>query len=268
MRQNASVMRVLRERLTDPHHSLATIVTEMAGEGMANFIEAQKVLLNLAHEQNEIVINGVKGHVVDYAPVGAMIDMLRRSIDTFIEMEQEFLRIADKQAHTWMEAAKTGKPVKGEHLVELARAGMENFVRAEKHFLDVIAEETTKATSGKRVDGARKMKKAELAELARHATDALIEAQKKLVDVAGRQMNVGIKAATKSLQLVKPLPFVGLADLTREGVKSYVDAQKALMDVMLKPHNGHKGAAEHRAKRRRPPRPVRCAATPARVAAV
>src|SRR6185437_6419075 len=54
MRQNASVMHLLRERLADPHHSPAAILTELAGEGMSNFIEAQKVLLNLAQEQNQI----------------------------------------------------------------------------------------------------------------------------------------------------------------------------------------------------------------------
>ena len=55
MRQNVSVMHVLRERLADPHNSPTTIITEMAGEGMANFIEAQKVLLTLAQEQNDLM---------------------------------------------------------------------------------------------------------------------------------------------------------------------------------------------------------------------
>jgi hypothetical protein len=90
--------------------------------------------------------------------------------------------------------------------------------------------------------------------LAREATKSFADAQKKLFDVAGRQMNSNVRAAGKTLELLKPFPSVQLAELTREGVKSYVDAQKALMDVMLKPHNGHKQTAKATHRGKRPPR--------------
>ena len=60
---------------------------------------------------------------------------------------------------------------------------MENFVKAQKQFLDVIAEETAKATGGKHTNGAgKKMKQTELSDLARKATESFMEAQKRLVD--------------------------------------------------------------------------------------
>jgi hypothetical protein len=166
-------------------------------------------------------------------------------------MQQEFLKIAGKQTHTWVESAKGGKPFQTEHLVELARESMENFVKAQKHFMDVIAEETAKATGGKHPNGVKKMKKTELSQLARQATESFIDAQRKLVDVAGRQMNANVKTAGKTLELLRPFPFLPLAELTREGVKSYVDAQKELMDRMVKAGGEHKRAhkPEHRAKK-------------------
>jgi len=253
MRQNANVMKVLRERLADPHHSPVNIVAEMAGEGMTNFIEAQKVLLHLAQEQNEIVMTGVRERVGQIVPAGALTDLWRRSIDTFITMQQEFLKIAGKPTHAWLEVARTGKPYKGERLIELAREGMERFIHAQKQFLDIIEDETAKATGAKRSNGAAgKMRKTELSELANRVTEAFVDAQKKLFDLAGRQINANVKAAGRAADLLKPLPFVDLADLTREGVRSYVDSQKALMDVMLKPHNAHKREAQpERRKRRR-----------------
>jgi hypothetical protein len=233
MRQNASVMNVLRDRLADPHHSPATIVTELTGEGMSNFIEAQKVLLGLAQKQNDILLTGVKQRVGDSAAALATVDVLRHSVDTFVDMQQEFLKIASKQTENWLAVAKTGKPQKGDGLIGAAREGMENFVRAQKRFLDMIAEETEKL-AGKRGEKPRMLKKTELTELARQATDAFLEAQKKLFDLAGRQMNMNVKAAGKTMEMIKPFPLVPLADLTREGVKSFVEAQKALMDVMMK----------------------------------
>jgi hypothetical protein len=234
MRQNASVMHAFREQLSHPHNSPTAIFSEMAGEGINNFIEGQKVLLELAQEQNEILMNGVKERIGEWPGGHAVTDMLRRSVDTFIDMQQEFLKIAHKQSHQWVESAKTGKPFEPERLMELGRESMESFIKAQKEFLDVIADETAKATGSKRNGMTKKMKKTELAELARQATQSFIDAQKKMFDVVGRQMNVNVKSAGKTLELLKPFPFVPFAELTREGVKSYVDAQKALMDAMLK----------------------------------
>lgn len=235
MRQNANVMHAVRQQLSDPHYSPTAILSEVAGEGVSNFIEGQKVLLDLGQQQNELLMNGVKERIGDWPAAHAITDMLRRSLDAFITMQQEFLKIADKQTHTWVEATKTGKMVQGEHLMDLAREGMENFVKAQKQFLDVVAEETAKATGGKHTNGAvKKMKKTELTELARQATDAFIDAQKKLADVAGQQMSFNLKTAGKAMERLTPFPFLPLAELTREGVKSYVDAQKALMDVLMK----------------------------------
>src|SRR5690348_9990753 len=54
MRQNASVMHAIRQQLSDPNHSPTVLLGEIAGEGMTNFLEGQKVLLDLGKEQNEL----------------------------------------------------------------------------------------------------------------------------------------------------------------------------------------------------------------------
>src|ERR1035438_1069688 len=45
-RQNADVMHMLRERLNDPAYCPAEILTDLTGEGVTNFIEGQKLLLD------------------------------------------------------------------------------------------------------------------------------------------------------------------------------------------------------------------------------
>ena len=243
MRQNASVMHSVRQQLSDPEHSPTAILGEVAGEGVTNFIEGQKVLLELGLRQHEILMAGVKERIGERRAAHAVADLLRRSVETFIHMQQEFLKIAGKQTHTWVEAAKAGKPYQPKVLAELAREGMENFVNAQKKFMDVIADETAKATGGRHGNGFKKIKKTELAALARQATESFIDAQRKLVDLAGQQMNANVKTATKAVELLKPFPFEPLAELTREGVKSYVDTQKALME-MVKPAREHKAAGK------------------------
>jgi hypothetical protein len=184
MRQNANLMHVLWQQWSDPHHSPTAILSEVAGEGMTNLLAAQKVLLDLSKQQNEILMTGVKERIGEQPAAHATADLLRRSVETFIHMQEEFLKIAGKQTHMWVEAARTGKPLPGRApLEELAREGMENFVKAQKQFLDVVAEETAKATGGKRAV-IKKIKKTELSKLARQATESFIDAEKKLTDVA------------------------------------------------------------------------------------
>ena len=257
MRQNASVMHAVRQQLSDPLHSPTAILSEVAAEGVTNFLEGQKVLLELGRQQHELLMTGVKERVGDRPVAQAMTDLLQRSVETFIHMQEEYLKIAGRQTHTWVEAAKARKPYQPEQLVDLAREGVENFVKAQKRFLDVIAEETAKITSGRHANGpAKKMKRTELSELARKATESFIEAQKLLVDLAGKQINANVKTAGKTMELLRPFPFLPLSELTREAVRSYVDAQKALMDVVVKSPTGPKAVRPVR----KPARKVKAAA--------
>ncbi len=237
MRQNAIAMKTLREGLSHAEHSPVEILSELAIEGASSFMEAQRILLNLAQQENDIIMNGVKERTAGSTRAVAMTDLVRRGLDTFIKMQQDFLKATSKQALHWLEAVKDGKGYQGAHLVDFAREGVETFVNAQKKFLDVIAQETAKVTSGKRDQKAKTVRKTELSKLAHEATSSLIEAQRRLLDVAGQQMNVNLKAATRTMELVSPSRLLPMADFTGEGVKSLVDAENALIESVIKPHH-------------------------------
>jgi hypothetical protein len=174
-------------------------------------------------------MNGVKERIGSYTRAVAMTDLLRRSIDTFVDMQQEFLTIASKHSQNWLQPVKADSG-DGNQLVNLAREGMENFIRAQKKFLEIVAEEAQKAVSGKQDQNAKKMNKTEITKLAREAATSFIEAQKKLLDVAGQQMNVNQQAVTRAKDMIAPFQLLPLANLTNKGVKTFVDAEKALID--------------------------------------
>lgn len=252
MRKSSETMKSLREGVSTPEHSPVAILNELAVEGTSSFIEAQRILLNLAQQENEIVMGGVKERVSTSVPATATTDLVRRTIDTFIDMHREFLKITSKQTLDWLEHAGKGK-YGGTHTVDLAREAMGNFVDAQKKFLDVVAQETTRLTSGKSEKAEKAVKKTELAKLARDASNAFVEMQKKMLDIAGQQMNVNLKAATRALEVIKPFQLLPMANITGEGVKRFVDAEKAMIDSMIKPR-----ATKHRA--RRAPRPRKAVA--------
>lgn len=251
MRQNTMAMNSLHEGLSDPEHSPAAILTELAVEGTSSFVEAQRILLNLVQQQNALVMNGIKERVSGSTRAMAMTDLMRRSIDTFLSMQHDFLKTTSKQTTAWLDNIKDGKGYDSRHLVEMAREGMETFVDSQKRFLDMVAQETGKVASGK-PEHLEKMKKTEMSKLAREATDTFIEAQKKLLDVVGQQMNVNLQAATKAMETLSPARLMPMANATGDGVKHFVNAEKAVIQSMMKPKTTTK-------KARRVPRPRKTA---------
>jgi hypothetical protein len=146
---------------------------------------------------------------------------------------------------------------------------METFVKSQKKFLDVVAEETAHVTGVKNGKPDAPRKHAELTTLARESAEALIDAQKKLLDIAAQQISVNVKVAKKTFDVLNPIPPMTLSDLTRTTVDSFVSAQKALLEVMSKPDQPQHAPQYHASPRRKPParkRPTgKAAAVPAAV---
>jgi hypothetical protein len=250
MRQNAHTFSAFQERMVEARDIASTAVTEMAGEGISNFIAAQRVLLHLAQRQNEILTTVVQERAGTWAPVVAVTDLVSRGVDTVIGMQQHFLTMAARQADEWIDAAKSGEPFEGIHLTDLARESVETFVRSQKKFLDVLAEETAVAT-GKDSNGkAHSSKKTQLTELARQSAEAYIDAQKKLLDVATQQLKVNAKTASDAIAAMNPLPVDTVVDIAKNAVDGFVETQNAWLDLMLKPQ--HKAAKAHAAEAEQP----------------
>ncbi|MFZ1918132.1 MAG: hypothetical protein WAU58_11200 [Terriglobales bacterium] len=229
-----------------PHdeRSPLSLLTELAVEGTSSLVEAQRTLLNLAKQENDIVLNGVKERIGGFMPAVAMTDLVQRSLDTLIGMQQELLTTTNKQALELLES-KGGKSERTAQLVEFAHEGVEAFTHAQKKFLDVVAEETAKATRGKPEHNGKSAKKSELTQLAREAGNAFVEAQKRLLDVMGQQMNVNLDVASRTLDMMSPSRLLPMANLTSEGVRNFVDRETALIGSIVKPPKKVVAHAKH-----------------------
>jgi hypothetical protein len=266
-RQNAAVMKTLREVLTSREHSPMSVLTDIAVEGTANFVEAERVLLDLVQQETDIVTNGVKERVGGSSAAVAMTEVVRRSVDTFVQMQHDFLTIVTKQTQNWLKEMQAGRGYDGSNLINVAREGIETFVHAQKKFLDVVSQEADNALTGKYTE-TRKTKQTDVSELARDATKAFMDAQKKLMDVAGQQMKVNVQAATRTMDMLKPFGRIPVASMTGEGVKNFVDTERALIDSMIKTGVPKKTTATpERRSRKRPAKRRKTAAKAAAASA-
>jgi len=220
-------------------------LTELAVEGTSSLVEAQRALLTLAQQENDIMLNAVKERIGGFLPAVAMTDLVQRSLDTLIGMQQELLTSTSKQTLQWLESEKPAKGERAAQLVALAQEAVETFTRAQKKFLDVVAQEAVRATKGKPEHNGKPLKKTELAHLAQEAGNAFIEAQKKLLDVMGQQMNVNLDLTARGLQLISPSRLMPGANLTGEGVRKFVNAETSLIGSLIKPRKEVHSPAKH-----------------------
>jgi predicted nucleic-acid-binding protein len=248
-KKNANLLKNLREGVFESDNSPMAILTELGVEATANLTEAQKILLSLAQQENEIIMTGVKERVSASNMAVAVAERVRLGIDTFVDMQQDFLTTISKHVQKRLEATQAGKGPDLACLTDAARDAMDNFVSAQKKFLDIIVMQEAKAKGG---DSSKK--KTEIPKLAREAADAFIEAQKKLLDLVGQQMNVNLQSASQAANMVKSFRPVPLPEFGGEQVKSFIDAEKALIESIIKPANGAKAAAKPERSGKRPAR--------------
>ena len=137
-------------------------------------------------------------------------------------------------------------------LPELAREAAENFVRAQKKYLDVVAEETANLTNG--VTNTVPGNKTQLPELAREATEAFVDAQKKVLDVYAQQGDVNLKAARTAFEALNPFQPAILKRFSRDTVDNFVTAEKAMLDMMAKPARAASHGENHSPKKAPPSR--------------
>src|SRR5437667_6206515 len=99
-------------------NSPLAILTELAVEGTSSLVEVQRTFLNLLQQENDILFNGVKARISGFTPAVAVTDLTQRSLETFIEMQQELLTTTSKQTLQWLESEQAGKGDRVEHLVD------------------------------------------------------------------------------------------------------------------------------------------------------
>ncbi len=236
---------------TKSHHegSPLKILSDLAVEGSASLVEAQRTLLSLAQQENDILLNGLKEQIGGFIPGVATTELVRRSLDTLLGMQQELLTNTSKQTLHWLETEKAGKADSSAHLADFVREAVETFTRAQKKLLEAIAEEAAKASDGKQPAG-KSETRTDVAHLAREAGSAFVEAQKRLLDVMGQQMNVNLDATTQAVKLMSTSRLMPVANLTSDGVKSFLDAETSILGSLVTPRK----KAVSRAKQQRRPK--------------
>lgn len=238
--ENALLIGMVRERLSKPGFRPGSSLAGLAEKGVENLANAGKILLDLAAEETALAVDGVKEGLRLPTPAGTMAEVVRHRVDTFIELQKNFLDATAEQAHAVAESYRTGEAVPAAaKAAELARRGFEDFVESEKKFLDLAAQEVSAATKGdKRTTKPPRERMEVLTKVAREGAEKYIETQKKLMELAIEQLEEATKTGREHKDAVRKEAQPLWGELTDKTVKNFVNAEKSLLDLAMKPVKG------------------------------
>jgi hypothetical protein len=231
--QNSLALGFVRERVNFSPLRPLTAMVDLVGQGIANFVAAQKILLELAAEENALVFQGVRDGMGLTGTPAAVTDAVGEAVHTFVGMQKKYLDMVEEQSQAVVAAIKEGKPYEGKNLGEVAREGLENFVHTQKRFLDLVTDVTRAEADGKR-KVLKPSERRQLVALAKDGMEKLVDSQKKLLDVAARQIDGGV-TTVQDMVRPSPEPSTTVGEFVRRGVENVINAQKSLLDVAMKP---------------------------------
>src|SRR4051794_21378750 len=145
MGERSQIMASSTATATASYSSIPNLIGEWIRQGTEGFIATQKILLDLAAQQNALALTILKERIGLSLPnvTGALIDLFGKSIHNFMEAQRILLDIAARENHIIVDGLKPGYAgTMAEGLAEVVRRGMDNFIAAQKLFLNQLEEQT------------------------------------------------------------------------------------------------------------------------------
>ena len=210
-----------------PRTSIPDLLGEWIRQGAEGVIATQKILLDLAAQQNALALTVIRERlgVLSPSPSKALIDLAGKGVENFMEAQKVLLDLAARQNAIVAEGLKPslrGTPIAG--IAEVVTRSVDQFIGAQKHFLETAGEQTDAAIrdyrEGKNFDTSR------LSSLAREGKKTFIESQKKFLDIVEEQVTRKPRKAEPA-DAGRPDVFA----LAKDGVDAFVEAQKRLLDL-------------------------------------
>jgi len=204
-------------------------------QGITSFMAAQKILLDLAAQQNALLIGMARERFgkMAFRPDISLAGLADEGMKGFTAAGKILLDLAAGETALVTEGIKTGLrlPPSAAAVADVARHRIDTLVGLQKHMLDATAEQTH-AVAESYKEGEDLKAGARVAELARKGMEGFVESAKKFLDLAAHEVSAVAKGGKQPAKAPRDRTKV-LTELAREGTHKYIDAQKKLLDLAI-----------------------------------
>ncbi len=205
-----------------------------ARQGIESFVAAQKIVLDLAAQENGLFFGMAREHLVKpaFRPSAMLAGVAEKGVKDFTTAGKILLDLAAGETALVVDGVKEGLrlPVAAGAAVDLVRHRMDTLIGMQKRLLEAAAEETHAVAESYR-EGQGLMAGAKVAELARRAVEVFVESEKKFLDLAAHEVSAATNGGKPSGKPRERMEV--LTKLARESAEKYMDAQTRLLELAI-----------------------------------
>ncbi|MGB7726539.1 MAG: hypothetical protein WBL50_00805 [Candidatus Acidiferrum sp.] len=221
-----------------------------ARQGVQSFVAAQKILTDLAAQENALLIGMVRdGFSKPGTRFGASVaGIAEKGVENLTTVGKILLDLAADETTLALDGAKDvlRLPATAGAVAEVARHRVGTIIEMQKNLLDATAEQAHAVAESYREDG-KLQAAARVIELTRRGIQEFVDSEKKFLDLAMQEVTAATKADKPAHKPPRDRVEV-LTKVTRQGAEKYFETQKKLMDLAIEQFEGAAKAGRERFK--------------------
>lgn len=224
-----------REKKVPPAASPDSVLTGWARQGVQSFVAAQKILMDLAAQENALLIGMAReGLSRPGARIGAVTaGIAEKGVKNLATVGKILLDLAAEETALAVEGVKEGfrLPAPAGAVAEVVRHRVDTIIEMQKILLDATAEQA-KAIAESYREGEKFLNPAHVTELAQKGLKGIVENEKKFLDLAGQEANSAAKPEKRAGKPPRERMEV-FTSIAREGAEKYIETQKKLLELAI-----------------------------------
>lgn len=213
-------------------NSITGLIGEWIRQGTDGFVATQKILLDLAAQQNALALTLLRERLgfatLQGKPLAEYTSIGIKNLNNMVEAGRVVLDAMARQNAIVAEALLprvAGTPLEG--AAEVLRQETDNLITTQKEFLDLIESQLEGAMNDlgerKRFDAGR------ISEFARDGISTFVRSQRKFLEIVEQQL-AGKKAQAPG-QGEESKPAIDVIEMANKSVNSLIDVQRQLLDL-------------------------------------
>jgi hypothetical protein len=224
-----------REKKAPPVSPPSGVLTGWARQGVQGFVAAQKILMDLAAQENALLIGMVREGFSKpgLRPDVSLVGMAEKGVENLTAIGKILLDLAADETALAVDGVRDGLrlPAAAGAMAEVLRHRVDTLIELQKDMLDATADQAHAVADSYR-EGEKMLAAAHVAELARRGIEGFVESEKKFLDLATQEVTTAAKGGKQTTKPPRDR-FEVLTKVAREGAEKYIETQRKILELAI-----------------------------------
>jgi hypothetical protein len=219
-----------------PHDaSPISVLTGWARQGVQSFVAAQKILVDLAAQENALLSGMARNRLSNpgFRPGVSMVGIAETGVNNIASVGKILLDLAADETALVVDGVKEGLrlPAAAGAMAEVVRHRVDTLIEMHKRLLDATTQQMHRVAESYR-EGKGALAAAHLVEIAPRGIEGLVESEKKFLNLAVQEFSTATKGNKRTGKSPRGRMEI-LTNVVREGGEKYIETQKKVLELVI-----------------------------------